>query len=115
MEGPQVIVKCPFNPQHIMPKNSLQRHVIRCMVNYPEYKTCPYNALHRFRTKELLAEHMFQCDSKDLYIDLGNHNFGSTDIHVDTARNSVQTERTGMPYIDSFGRSRNCFKAKTLR
>lgn len=48
-----------------MTQSSLQRHVLRCMVNYPNYEVCPYNALHRFRTKELLAEHMMACDSRD--------------------------------------------------
>ncbi|KAJ8941471.1 hypothetical protein NQ318_015950 [Aromia moschata] len=54
------VVKCPFNSQHIMPESSLQRHIIRCMVNYPDYVTCPYNALHRFRNKDLLHEHMME-------------------------------------------------------
>nr|CAI5869794.1 unnamed protein product [Callosobruchus analis] len=89
MEGPEQKVKCPFNPLHVMPKESLQRHVIRCMVNYPGYQTCPYNALHRFKTKELLAEHMFTCDSREKYmfIEIGNNEMmGSTDIHIDNAR-----------------------------
>nr|CAH7739279.1 unnamed protein product [Callosobruchus chinensis] len=71
-----------------MPKESLQRHVIRCMVKYPGYQTCPYNALHRFKTKDLLAEHMFTCDSREKYmfIEIDNHTMmGSTDIHVDNA------------------------------
>ncbi|CAG9815798.1 unnamed protein product [Phaedon cochleariae] len=58
------MVKCPFNPQHVMSPSSLQRHIIRCMVNYPNFVVCPYNALHRFRNKDLLADHMLQCDSR---------------------------------------------------
>lgn len=34
------------------------------MVNYPDFSVCPYNALHRFPTKESLREHMFNCQSK---------------------------------------------------
>uniref|UniRef100_A0A6P7GPX9 Gametocyte-specific factor 1 homolog n=1 Tax=Diabrotica virgifera virgifera TaxID=50390 RepID=A0A6P7GPX9_DIAVI len=58
-------VCCPFNPLHIMPQSTLQRHIIKCMVNYPDFVTCPYNALHRFANKTLLGEHMIVCDSRD--------------------------------------------------
>lgn len=48
-----------------MPMSTLQRHILRCMVNYPGYVTCPYNALHRFKNKDILAKHMLSCDSKN--------------------------------------------------
>ncbi|KAJ8923347.1 hypothetical protein NQ315_001905 [Exocentrus adspersus] len=59
------MVKCPFNPLHIMTETALQRHIVRCMVNYPSFVTCPYNALHRFKNKELLHDHMSECESKE--------------------------------------------------
>ncbi|KAL3274126.1 hypothetical protein HHI36_015540 [Cryptolaemus montrouzieri] len=57
-------VKCPFNSQHVMLESALQRHIIKCMVNYPDHVVCPYNALHRLKNKDLLLEHMMICPSK---------------------------------------------------
>ncbi|XP_018568150.1 gametocyte-specific factor 1 homolog [Anoplophora glabripennis] len=59
------LVKCPFNPSHVLTEDSLQRHIIRCMVNYPSYVICPYNALHRFKNKDLLCDHMLECESRE--------------------------------------------------
>lgn len=59
------IVRCPFNPQHVMNDDSLQRHIIKCMKNYPNWLTCPYNALHRYPNGELLTKHMINCPDKD--------------------------------------------------
>lgn len=55
-----------------MPESSLQRHIIRCMVNYPKFHVCPYNALHRYRTEKELADHMFDCEAKNkaMFIEL---------------------------------------------
>ncbi|KAG5863447.1 hypothetical protein JTB14_013695 [Gonioctena quinquepunctata] len=83
------LVKCPFNSQHVLTESSLQRHIIRCMVNYPNYVVCPYNALHRFRDRNLLVEHMLKCDSKDkTYFDESNKEFKhETCYHNDKIRN----------------------------
>lgn len=35
------------------------------MVNYPNYVTCPYNAMHRFPNNTVLGEHMLMCDSRE--------------------------------------------------
>lgn len=37
------------------------------MVNHPSFVTCPYNALHRFKNKDLLRDHMLECDSRERY------------------------------------------------
>lgn len=58
------IVKCPFNPKHVFTQDRLQSHILKCMKNYPNHVTCPYNALHRFLNKEDLLAHIFNCPSK---------------------------------------------------
>ncbi|KAJ8965123.1 hypothetical protein NQ314_004348 [Rhamnusium bicolor] len=83
------LVKCPFNSLHVMTESSLQRHIIRCMVNYPGYVTCPYNALHRFRNKDLLCAHMLECNSKEkthLFYELGDRKIEQTCFHIENAR-----------------------------
>lgn len=73
-----------------MVESSLQRHVIRCMLNYPDYQVCPYNALHRFQTKELLAEHMLNCTSRDktyMFFEMEDSSKRNQPcMHVDKAR-----------------------------
>ncbi|CAG9859648.1 unnamed protein product [Phyllotreta striolata] len=78
------LVKCPFNNKHIMPKGSLQRHIIKCMTNYPHFVTCPHNALHRFPDKEALAKHVAICDSQSKSF-LFHEIEGSitTDVHIE--------------------------------
>jgi hypothetical protein len=55
---------CPFNPQHRMLRVHLQRHIIKCMVNYPDYVQCLYNSLHWFENKEKMMEHLAVCPSQ---------------------------------------------------
>lgn len=62
------ICLCPFNPQHRIPKEGLQKHIIKCKVNYPEHEVCPYNALHRFLNKDKFVEHLLSCPNKKLGI-----------------------------------------------
>lgn len=85
------LVRCPFNPEHIMAQCSLQRHVLRCMVNYPGFVTCPFHALHRFKNKDLLAKHMLICDAKDkayLFQELDDFEMKASkvDIHIPSNR-----------------------------
>lgn len=84
-------VKCPFNPNHVVWEKSLQRHIIRCMVNYPNYVTCPYNALHRFANTQLLGEHMFECESRvkaHLFLEVNEPQRDHEDqlVHIDNIR-----------------------------
>lgn len=81
------LVKCPFNPSHIISESALQRHIIRCMVNYPNFVACPYNALHRFPNKEVLAKHLLECDASKIQIYDDSKEPFSTDIHIDNIRN----------------------------
>lgn len=59
-------VVCPFNKQHKVPEKNLQRHIIRCMVNYPSFVSCYYNNQHWFENKEKMLAHIPQCRSKPL-------------------------------------------------
>lgn len=36
------------------------------MVNYPNHKTCPYNALHRFLKEEDFVRHLKECPDKTI-------------------------------------------------
>lgn len=48
-----------------MSTGNLQRHIIKCMVNYPHHKTCPYNARHRFLHEKDFVQHMSQCPNRN--------------------------------------------------
>lgn len=36
------------------------------MVKYPNHKTCPYNALHRFLNEQEYIKHLMECPNKDI-------------------------------------------------
>lgn len=36
------------------------------MVNYPNHKICPYNALHRFLNEEDFVKHIMGCPNKKI-------------------------------------------------
>lgn len=60
------MIKCPLNPLHILPDDRLQVHLFKCMKNYPDHVTCPYNALHKFVAKEEYEKHILVCPEKVL-------------------------------------------------
>lgn len=48
---------CPYNPAHIMPIDSLLKHLTRCTAtNKHEFGQCKYNQLHVL-PKEMLDKH----------------------------------------------------------
>lgn len=59
------MARCPFNEQHVMAAGALQRHIVKCMKNYPGWLACPYNALHQFPNAESLTQHMLSCPFKE--------------------------------------------------
>ncbi|KRT84667.1 hypothetical protein AMK59_1850 [Oryctes borbonicus] len=60
----QKLVRCPFDPQHLLTEDRLQKHVIKCMKNYPNHVKCPYNTLHCFLNKNELEGHIMECPDK---------------------------------------------------
>ncbi|GJQ79628.1 hypothetical protein Trydic_g16469 [Trypoxylus dichotomus] len=60
----QKLVQCPFDPEHLLVEDRLQKHVIYCMKKYPNHVKCPYNALHCFFTKDALTQHILECPNK---------------------------------------------------
>ncbi|KAK9708994.1 U11-48K-like CHHC zinc finger [Popillia japonica] len=62
----QKLVACPFDPQHMITQDRLQRHVLKCMNNYPSHVKCPYNVLHCFLSRKELEEHIRHCPDKML-------------------------------------------------
>ncbi|KRT81733.1 hypothetical protein AMK59_5587 [Oryctes borbonicus] len=62
----QKLVRCPFDPEHLLVENRLQKHVIYCMKKYPNHVKCPYNALHCFFSKDALTEHILDCPNKTI-------------------------------------------------
>ncbi|KAK9883308.1 hypothetical protein WA026_001488 [Henosepilachna vigintioctopunctata] len=93
-------VSCPFNSQHVMLESSLQRHIIRCMVNYPEHVVCPYNALHRFKNKVLLMNHMLICPSKSTIGAILDWNLEKLIDNADTQYHLENTRNFNLAYED---------------
>ncbi|KAK9875683.1 hypothetical protein WA026_009479 [Henosepilachna vigintioctopunctata] len=95
-------VRCPFNPEHKMLESMLQRHIIKCMVNYPEYLSCPYNALHRFKNKTLLLRHKLNCPSKNEVKALLDWSTQQTtsDINIQSPVNVENTRNFNLAYED---------------
>lgn len=79
------IAVCPFNKSHVLPSSSLQKHIIKCMVRYPNHKTCPYNALHRFVNEEDFVKHIMECPNKTIGWVKMNY-----PVHGDLTERSVQ-------------------------
>ncbi|CAG9769435.1 unnamed protein product [Ceutorhynchus assimilis] len=63
-----MLVKCPYNPLHVMPEESLQRHIVKCMKNYPQWVTCPYFAMHKFPNADVLGKHLGLCQYREIDI-----------------------------------------------
>uniref|UniRef100_A0AAR5NZL4 CHHC U11-48K-type domain-containing protein n=1 Tax=Dendroctonus ponderosae TaxID=77166 RepID=A0AAR5NZL4_DENPD len=59
------MARCPFNKQHVMATTVLQRHIVKCMKNYPGWLVCPYNAMHQFPDTDTLTQHMLICPFKE--------------------------------------------------
>lgn len=57
------------------------------MVNYPDHKTCPYNALHRFLSEQEYVKHLMECPNKDIGWVKLNYN-----VHGDLTEHSVQPD-----------------------
>lgn len=46
--------RCPYNPAHIMPTETLLRHLSKCTAtNKAEFTQCKYNQIHIVRKGEL--------------------------------------------------------------
>lgn len=70
MDKDDPLVKCPLEPKHVVHQSSLQRHLFRCMLKFPNHVVCPFNALHRFHNKDDLRDHMENCPCKDKHLTL---------------------------------------------
>lgn len=71
---------CPFNKLHVVPSIGLQRHIIKCMKNYPNHKVCPYNALHRFLDQDHFVKHILECRNKSITWALNLQKFDHGDL-----------------------------------
>lgn len=58
-------VKCPYFPEHEMPRKRLSYHLIKCQKrpDAPRLFICPYNYLHRVRPENRI-QHINECEDK---------------------------------------------------
>ncbi|XP_014242036.1 gametocyte-specific factor 1-like [Cimex lectularius] len=56
------LVKCPLDDSHILKKERLQYHLVRCLKQYNGTKVrCPYNATEYIEVDDL-PEHILKCE-----------------------------------------------------
>jgi len=55
------LVSCPYESSHRVASSQFLIHLSQCEKNYPGWNKCPYNAAHRFRTRQDLEKHLFDC------------------------------------------------------
>ncbi|XP_053499859.1 gametocyte-specific factor 1 isoform X2 [Ictalurus furcatus] len=64
---PNVMMQCPYDPNHQIRACRFPFHVLKCTKNHPklakELKTCPFNAKHMVPRHEL-ARHIERCEDK---------------------------------------------------
>ncbi|XP_063043167.1 gametocyte-specific factor 1 [Engraulis encrasicolus] len=62
--NPDKLVKCPYDPNHMIRQCRFPYHILKCKKNHPEMeselRTCPYNARH-IVLKDELSKHMTVC------------------------------------------------------
>lgn len=57
-------IRCPFNRSHVMPIESLLKHIPKCTaINKANFAHCKYNQMH-ILLKEILDIHYEQCPDK---------------------------------------------------
>ncbi|XP_041926249.1 gametocyte-specific factor 1-like isoform X1 [Alosa sapidissima] len=70
--NPDRLVKCPYDPNHMIRQCRFPYHILKCKKNHPEMeselRTCPYNARHIILKDELSA-HMAVCVDRQSVID----------------------------------------------
>ncbi|XP_017342922.1 gametocyte-specific factor 1 isoform X2 [Ictalurus punctatus] len=78
---PNVVMQCPYDPNHHIRACRFPFHVLKCAKNHPklakELKTCPFNAKHMVPRHEL-ARHIEHCEDKP---SLTTEDDGNTKMH----------------------------------
>ncbi|XP_031627943.1 gametocyte-specific factor 1 homolog [Contarinia nasturtii] len=68
LAGYSETVICPYNKCHVILKERIQTHLVKCARSYPniQLEICPFNATHRFRAEDK-ARHMEECSSREIF------------------------------------------------
>lgn len=55
LPGYEDTVICPYNKSHIILRERIQFHLVRCRRSHPNIKleTCPFDLVHRMRKEDL--------------------------------------------------------------
>ncbi|KAK8813233.1 hypothetical protein WA158_002825 [Blastocystis sp. Blastoise] len=67
-QDPEARATCAFNPEHVMPRSSLEKHHNKCPdADWTIFQKCPYNDLHIIRKTDL-NHHLQTCNDYQLYL-----------------------------------------------
>jgi len=66
LPGYEDTVICPYNKCHVILRQRIQTHLIKCARSHPDIKleTCPFDVTHRYRKEDEKA-HLEECSSRE--------------------------------------------------
>ena len=58
------MIRCPYDPMHVMREDRLQYHLVKCRKQHPDknFEICPYNVTHQL-PQEQIEDHIKNCSN----------------------------------------------------
>ena len=59
------MIRCPYDPMHVMREDRLQYHLVKCRKQHPDkkFEICPYNVTHQL-PQEQIENHIKNCSNR---------------------------------------------------